>query len=139
MKKTVIAVTCISVLCLAGCKAAEPNRDAAAATETETVNADRNAPQKAYDEANAKMHAGMGHVDPDPDIAFMQGMVPHHQGAVDMAEIVLKYGKDPEARALAETIIESQVKEIEQMNAWLKKRGVEDAKPSLVDHGAMGH
>ncbi len=139
MKQIIIAITLSSSLTVTGCKAIEESPNQTVSSDTETVSGDRNDAQKAYDEANAKMHAGMAAVDPDPDIAFMQGMVPHHQGAVDMAEIVLKHGKDPETRALAKTIIESQTKEIAQMNAWLKKRGVEPSKASEVDHKAMGH
>jgi len=134
MHKLVIAGLTVTV---AACQAA-PAPDAAEETASSEAT-DKSEAELAYEEANRKMHEGMAAIDPDPDIAFMQGMVPHHQGAVDMAEIVLKYGKDPEARALAETIIESQTKEIAQMNAWLEKRGVEPAKPSEVDHEAMGH
>ena len=56
----------------------------------------------------------------DPDIAFVAGMLPHHIGAVKMAEVELKYGKDPEMRKLAENIINAQQAEIEQMQKWLK-------------------
>lgn len=64
------------------------------------------------------MHTGV--MSNDPDVAFAQGMLPHHQGAVDMARIQLKYGKDPEMRALAENIIKAQDAEMAQMKAWLK-------------------
>ena len=47
-------------------------------------------------------------------------MLPHHIGAVKMAEVELKYGKDPEMRKLAENIINAQQAEIEQMQKWLK-------------------
>ena len=47
-------------------------------------------------------------------------MLPHHIGAVKMAEVELKYGKDPEMRKLAEDIINAQQAEIEQMQKWLK-------------------
>ncbi|MDU4459524.1 MAG: DUF305 domain-containing protein [Haemophilus parainfluenzae] len=56
----------------------------------------------------------------DPDVAFAAGMLPHHIGAVKMAEVELKYGKDPEMRKLAENIIHAQQAEIEQMQKWLK-------------------
>jgi uncharacterized protein (DUF305 family) len=66
------------------------------------------------------MHEGV--MDKDPDVAFAKGMLPHHQGAVEMAKVELKYGKDPEMRKLAEAIIQAQEAEIEQIQTWLKSR-----------------
>lgn len=60
--------------------------------------------------------------DPDRDFATM--MVPHHQGAIDMANVELKYGKDPEMRKMAQKTINEQKKEINQLNAWLKRHPV---------------
>jgi uncharacterized protein (DUF305 family) len=59
----------------------------------------------------------------DPDSEFMRSMIPHNQGAIGMAEVELKYGTNPQARALAEKIIEAKKTEIELLNAWLKQRG----------------
>ena len=57
----------------------------------------------------------------DPDQDFVAGMLPHHQGAVDMAKVELQYGKDPALRRLARAIIAAQNKEIGLMRAWQKQ------------------
>lgn len=71
-----------------------------------------------------RMHADMGMaLTGDADADFVRGMIPHHQGAIDMAEIVLKHGKDPEIRKLAEAVVSAQTQEIAEMQAWLKAKG----------------
>lgn len=130
---------------LAGCGAAEkPAADNAAAAGNAATPATPAEPmseaQRAYAEANKRMHAGMGKVDADPDVAFMQGMIPHHRGAVDMAQIALKYGKDPEVRALAQSVIAAQQAEIAQMERWLAKRGAAAKTPPAAAAGEhAGH
>jgi uncharacterized protein (DUF305 family) len=57
----------------------------------------------------------------NPDVDFAKNMIPHHQGALDMAKALLKDGKDPELRKLAEDVIKAQEKEINFLNEWLKK------------------
>jgi uncharacterized protein (DUF305 family) len=55
----------------------------------------------------------------NPDIDFLAMMIPHHVGAVDMARAVLRYGRDPATRQLAEEIIAGQTIEIEGMQRRL--------------------
>ena len=84
--------------------------------------ADASAATKAYSEASAKMHADMTMAyTGDADKDFIKGMLPHHQGAVDMAKIVLQYGKDPKVRKLARGIIKAQNAEIAWMKQWIAK------------------
>ena len=77
---------------------------------------------KAFKAANDKMHGDMAiKFSGNADVDFIAGMLPHHQGAVDMAKIQLQYGKDPKARKLARDIIKSQNTEIAFMKTWLAK------------------
>jgi len=79
---------------------------------------------KGYVEAMNRMSmAMMADFSGDPDRDFIAGMIPHHQGAVDAARVVLEHGTDPEVRAFAEAIIAAQEKEIAWMTEWLAKHG----------------
>ena len=49
----------------------------------------------------------------DADIDFVRGMIPHHQGAIDMARVVLEHGKDPEIRKLAEGVVRGDIRAVE--------------------------
>jgi uncharacterized protein (DUF305 family) len=59
----------------------------------------------------------------DPDLAFVEMMVPHHRDAVRMSQDVLKTTKRPEIRQLAQNIIRDQQKEIALMEGWRKQWG----------------
>ena len=77
---------------------------------------------KDYKAAHMKMMMGM-HVpySGNADVDFVRNMIPHHQGAIDMAKVELQHGKNPQLKTMAAKIIRDQEKEIAQMQAWLKK------------------
>jgi len=79
----------------------------------------------AYMAAMSKMHMPMmqGIQASDPDVAFVKGMIPHHQGAIEMARVALQYADDEQVKAWANDIIAAQEKEIAEMQEWLTAHG----------------
>jgi uncharacterized protein (DUF305 family) len=92
-------------------------------------------------------HSGMGHsmsmdlgpADADLDLRFIDAMVPHHQGAVEMAQEVQKKSKRPELLKLAKDIIQAQQKEIAQMQQWRKAWYPKAVDTPMAWNSQMGH
>ena len=86
-------------------------------------------------DAMSVMHSGM-HSAPhtgDPDRDFVTMMIPHHQGAIDMAKALLLYGKDEQLKRLAQEIIADQQNEVQLMQLWLSKHpGGADLTKALI-------
>lgn len=82
----------------------------------------RDEAQQANMQAMIEMHPAMmqGMMAEDPDVAFACGMIAHHQGAIDMAEVELEYGDDDEMKQMAQKIIDDQTREIAEFTAWLE-------------------
>ena len=92
------------------------HNSSASSTATATVST------KKYQQVNDNMHKSMDiKFTGDADKDFLAAMIPHHQGAVDMAEVVLQHGKNPKIRQLAQEIITMQKKEIAEMKQLLKE------------------
>ncbi|MFL5298889.1 MAG: DUF305 domain-containing protein [Anaeromyxobacteraceae bacterium] len=137
-------VTCAAAL-LAACAAHHPPPDDAAAVAEHGAHdvRTRTGPpfiassatgfQASMDEAMARMHAGMEGAprSGDPDRDFVTQMIPHHQGAIDMAKVLLVHGKDAGLQRLAKEIMTDQQSEIDLMRAWLDAH---PAPPSTEEH-----
>jgi uncharacterized protein (DUF305 family) len=76
----------------------------------------------------------------DADVMFAQMMIPHHEQAIEMSDVILgKEGVDSEITDLATQIKEAQGPEIEQLSTWLDEWGAEQPDDSMdMDHGSMG-
>lgn len=136
MNKTILALAAGALALTACSRGPEGSADpmaTAASTEAMTES------QMAYDRVQSAMHAGMADIPADPDLAYMQGMLAHHKGAIAMSEVVLKYGKDAKARDLAGRVIKAQTAEVAEIETWLKDRNA--AMPAgtgakTADHSA---
>ena len=86
--------------------------------------AQQNSPaSKGYMDAMSSMQSKMPKDMMDPDTDFARMMIPHHQGAIDMANVELQYGKDPVFRKMAEKMIKDQQKEVANLQKRLKENG----------------
>jgi uncharacterized protein (DUF305 family) len=79
-------------------------------------------------EMSAQEMQMMGMTDPDAlankdpfDKAFIDAMIPHHESAIEMAQVAYRQSDNPEIRVLAEGIVEAQTREIAQMERWRQK------------------
>lgn len=79
--------------------------------------------QAEYNNGMNEMHEQMmaGIMSVNPDVAFAQAMLPHHKGALALAQVEIKYGTDNKLRKLADNIIEAQQDEIQLMQRWLQQ------------------
>ena len=78
--------------------------------------------QKAAEPGMARMDKDMmdGMMADDADVAFICGMIAHHQGAIDMAKVELQYGDDAWAKEMAQKVIDAQTQEIADMTKWVQ-------------------
>ena len=74
---------------------------------------------QAFAASEAEMHGLMAAASGETvDQAYIAKMIAHHQGAVAMAEVALRDSRDPEVRRMARTVIDTQTREIAEMQAW---------------------
>lgn len=74
---------------------------------------------RAFAASEAAMHTGMARASGETvDEAYIAKMIEHHRGAVAMAEVALRESRDPEIRRMAQIVVDTQTREIAEMQAW---------------------
>ncbi len=73
----------------------------------------------AFAASEAAMHTGMARASGETvDEAYIAKMIEHHRGAVAMAEVALRESRDPEVRRMAQIVVDTQTREIAEMQTW---------------------
>jgi uncharacterized protein (DUF305 family) len=119
----------------------------ACATDSQTQAQTADMPKTEGSSDSGKDHSGMttnhgmdlGPADIDYDLRFIDAMIPHHEGAITMAQAALKNTKRPELRTLANEIIKAQAEEIAQMKQWRKAWYPKASTTPMAWHREMGH
>ncbi len=75
----------------------------------------------------------------DADVTFAQGMIPHHEQAIEMAQMAEEQAEGPRVLDLASRMEAAQQPEIETLTGWLDEWGFEDNGTGGMDHGGMDH
>ncbi|MCC5625813.1 DUF305 domain-containing protein [Nostoc sp. CHAB 5715] len=88
---------------------------------------------------NHSMGMDLGPADTNFDLRFIDAMIPHHQGAVEMANVAQQKSKRPEIKKLADNIIKSQNQEITQMKQWRQAWYPKVGDKPMVYDSQMGH
>ncbi|MBE9156448.1 DUF305 domain-containing protein [Nodosilinea sp. LEGE 06152] len=113
----------------------------ACGTSSSTPNESDSAAMPMGDEpmADHSMMMDLGPSDAEFDLRFIDGMILHHQGAVDMAESALQNSQRGEVKQLAEDIIAAQQIEIDRMMQWRQTWYPDAGEEPVMYHAAMGH
>lgn len=125
---------------LIACSPSASNRLNPVSSETATPvsNPETIAQHDGMNHGNHAMTMDLGPADQEYDLRFIDAMIPHHQGAVDMAKQVLQNSTRAELKQLATEIISAQEKEIAQMQQW-RKTWYPTATEPISYHAQMGH
>ncbi|KMY86926.1 putative exported protein [Candidatus Paraburkholderia calva] len=125
MKRTTILLALVTALCgsTAIAQTAASSHDAMSGMKMDKpAGGESESPSTAaFQAADHSMMSGMSNIQYTgaADRDFVAHMIPHHEGAVEIAKVELKYGKDAKLRKLAKDIIAAQDKEIAFMKQWL--------------------
>jgi uncharacterized protein (DUF305 family) len=108
-------------------------------TMAQSMQPSTDASEPQMDHGSMNMNMSLGPKDDSFDLRFIDAMIPHHEGAIVMAQTVLQNSQRPELRQLAQSIIAAQQQEIQQMQAWRKAWYPNASSEPMMYDTEMGH
>jgi uncharacterized protein (DUF305 family) len=138
---TFIGVTTLTVACSSAIsnQTQASNTKATEASNKQDMKQDGSMMMQHGSEMSHDMSMDLGPADADYDLRFIDSMVMHHQGAVNMAQEALQKSKRPEMKKLAQDIITAQKQEIEQLKQWRTTWYPNAAPTPMAWSAKMGH
>lgn len=140
---TLVAMASATGGVLTACSSATQNQDQADNTSAKQVDGKQDTMHGGSMHHGAgidhSMSMDLGPADADYELRFVDAMIPHHQGAVEMAKEVLDKSQRPEMKKLAQDIIAAQNREIEQMKQWRKAWYPKAGNKPMAWHAQMNH
>lgn len=140
---TLVAMASATGGVLTACSSATQNQDQADNTSAKQVDGKHDTMHGGSMHHGAgidhSMSMDLGPADADYELRFVDAMIPHHQGAVEMAKEVLDKSQRPEMKKLAQDIIAAQNREIEQMKQWRKAWYPKAGNKPMAWHAQMNH
>ncbi|MEH2209821.1 DUF305 domain-containing protein [Nostoc sp.] len=124
---------------ITGCTSTAFQNQSQASKETATNAKDKQMMNHGGGMMNHSMGMDLGPADANFDLRFIDAMIPHHQGAVEMANVAQQKSKRPEIKKLADNIIKSQNQEITQMKQWRQAWYPKAGDKPMAYNSQMGH
>ncbi|MBN3890230.1 MAG: DUF305 domain-containing protein [Nostoc sp. JL31] len=124
---------------ITGCTSTASQNQSQATKETATNANDKQMMNHGGGMMNHSMGMDLGPADANFDLRFIDAMIPHHQGAVEMANVAQQKSKRPEIKKLADNIIKSQNQEITQMKQWREAWYPKAGDKPMAYNSQMGH
>ncbi|MEA5626183.1 DUF305 domain-containing protein [Nostoc sp. UHCC 0251] len=115
---SLVAIASVPSGLLTACSTPNSQNQASNPTTTATDTSDKQPMNHGGSMMNHNMAMDLGSADANYDLRFIDAMIPHHQGAVDMAKVAQEKSKRPEIKKLASEIIKAQDQEIAQLKQW---------------------
>ncbi len=134
-----VGIVAIAPIALSACGNASQTTDSTAQTSPGVMPHEHMHDQMHGNMDHGMMHMDMGPADAEFDLRFIDGMILHHQGAVNMAEEALEKSERAEIRQLSQEIIAAQEQEIAQMQAWRQAWYTDAPDEPIMFSADMGH
>jgi uncharacterized protein (DUF305 family) len=129
----------VAIASLGGVAACSPHEQHQSGSQTSPATDTGAIPAMDHGNMDHSMAMDLGPADANYDLRFIDAMIPHHQGAIEMAKEAQQKSQRPEIKQFAEAIIKEQEREIGQLRQWRQAWYPQAGDKPMAYHPQMGH